>query len=59
MWPPERLLNIFVQRFKKVLRNVSVLKPHGCLVMSDPICEQPMNDTLRNDAQLRALCLSK
>ena len=35
-----------------------VLKPHGRLVMSDPICEQPMNETLRNDAQLRALCLS-
>ena len=35
-----------------------VLKPHGRLVMSDPICEQPMNETLRNDDRLRALCLS-
>lgn len=35
-----------------------VLKPHGRLVMSDPTCEQPMNDTLRNDSRLRALCLS-
>ena len=35
-----------------------VLKPHGRLVMSDPTCEQPMNDTLRNDERLRALCLS-
>lgn len=35
-----------------------VLKPHGRLVMSDPVCEQPMNDTLRNDNRLRALCLS-
>ena len=35
-----------------------VLKPHGKLVMSDPTCEQPMNDELRNDARLRALCLS-
>ena len=35
-----------------------VLKPHGRLVMSDPICEQPMNDALRNDDRLRALCLS-
>ena len=26
--------------------------------MSDPICEQPMNETLRNDERLRALCLS-
>ena len=35
-----------------------VLKPHGRLVMSDPTCEQPMNDELRNDDRLRALCLS-
>jgi hypothetical protein len=34
------------------------LKPYGRLVMSDPTCEQPMNDTLRNDDHLRALCLS-
>ncbi len=26
--------------------------------MSDPICEQPMNSTLREDERLRALCLS-
>ena len=35
-----------------------VLKPHGRLVMSDPTCEQPMSQNLRNDARLRALCLS-
>jgi hypothetical protein len=35
-----------------------ILKPHGRLVMSDPTCEQPMNDALRNDDRLRALCLS-
>ncbi len=35
-----------------------VLKPHGRLVMSDPTCEQQMNETLREDARLRALCLS-
>ncbi|GAA3636340.1 hypothetical protein GCM10022397_22450 [Flavivirga jejuensis] len=35
-----------------------VLKPHGRLVMSDSTCEQPMNDELRNDGRLRALCLS-
>jgi len=35
-----------------------VLKPHGRLIMSDPTCEQTMNETLREDARLRALCLS-
>lgn len=35
-----------------------VLKPHGKLVMSDPTCEQEMNEELRNDERLRALCLS-
>ena len=35
-----------------------VLKPHGKLVMSDPTCEQEMNEVLRNDDRLRALCLS-
>ena len=35
-----------------------VLKPHGRLVMSDPTCEQPMSDELRNDERLRALCLT-
>ncbi|WP_224485205.1 arsenosugar biosynthesis arsenite methyltransferase ArsM [Robertkochia aurantiaca] len=35
-----------------------VLKPHGRLVMSDPTCEQPIGENLRNDERLRALCLS-
>ncbi len=35
-----------------------VLKPRGRLVLSDPICEQDMPETLREDADLRALCLS-
>ena len=35
-----------------------VLKPHGRLVMSDPTCEQPINQSLRKDDRLRALCLS-
>ncbi|RYE95383.1 MAG: SAM-dependent methyltransferase, partial [Oxalobacteraceae bacterium] len=35
-----------------------ILKPHGRLVMSDPVCEQPMSDELRNDDRLRALCLT-
>ncbi len=54
------LFNIFKQdELKQALKEMyRVLKPHGRLVMSDPICEQPMNDTLRNDETLRALCLS-
>ena len=54
------LFNIFkVEELKKALQEMyRVLKPHGRLVMSDPICEQPMNDNLRNDERLRALCLS-
>ena len=35
-----------------------VLKPHGRLVMSDPTCEEEISENLRNDEQLRALCLS-
>ena len=54
------LFNIFkteelTQALKEMYR---VLKPHGRLVMSDPTCEQEMNDELRNDERLRALCLS-
>jgi ubiquinone/menaquinone biosynthesis C-methylase UbiE len=54
------LFNIFkAEDLKKALQEMyRVLKPHGRLVMSDPTCEQPMNDTLRNDDHLRALCLS-
>ena len=54
------LFNIFkVEELKKALEEMyRVLKPHGRLVMSDPICEQPMNETLREDERLRALCLS-
>ena len=54
------LFNIFKEDdLKKALEEMyRVLKPHGRLVMSDPTCEQPMNDTLRNDDRLRALCLS-
>lgn len=35
-----------------------VLKPHGRLVLSDPVCEQIMPENLRHDDKLRALCLS-
>ena len=52
-------LDGFAEDLKKAIAEMySVLKPHGRLVMSDPTCEQPMNDELRNDERLRALCLS-
>jgi SAM-dependent methyltransferase len=35
-----------------------VLKPGGRLVLSDPVCAAPMPAALRDDARLRALCLS-
>jgi SAM-dependent methyltransferase len=54
------LFNIFkTEDLKKALQEMyRVLKPHGRLVMSDPTCEQEMNENLRNDDHLRALCLS-
>lgn len=54
------LFNIFKEDdLKQAMEEMyRVLKPHGRLVMSDPTCEQPMNETLRNDERLRALCLS-
>ena len=54
------LFNIFKKEDlqKAIAEMYRVLKPHGRLVMSDPICDQPMNDALRNDDRLRALCLS-
>ena len=54
------LFNIFkAEDLKKALQEMyRVLKPNGRLVMSDPTCEQEMNETLRNDDHLRALCLS-
>ncbi|APG60547.1 arsenosugar biosynthesis arsenite methyltransferase ArsM [Christiangramia salexigens] len=54
------LFNIFkTEELTKALKEMyRVLKPHGRLVMSDPTCEQEMNDELRNDERLRALCLS-
>lgn len=54
------LFNIFKEEdLQKAIEEMHrVLKPHGRLVMSDPTCEQPMNDNLRNDDRLRALCLS-
>lgn len=54
------LFNIFkAEDLKKAIQEMyRVLKPHGRLVMSDPTCEQPMNEKLKNDEQLRAMCLS-
>lgn len=54
------LFNIFkAEDLKKAVSEMyRVLKPQGRLVMSDPICEQPMNQELRENDRLRALCLS-
>jgi SAM-dependent methyltransferase len=54
------LFNIFkTEELKKAIAEMfRVLKPHGRLVMSDPTCEQPMSHELRENEQLRALCLS-
>jgi SAM-dependent methyltransferase len=35
-----------------------VLKPHGRLILSDPVCETLMPDHLKKDERLRALCLT-
>lgn len=54
------LFNIFEEtELKKALTEMyRVLKPRGRLVLSDPTCEQPMPEGLKQDARLRALCLS-
>lgn len=54
------LFNIFkTEELKKAIAEMfRVLKPHGRLIMSDPTCEQPISDELRENEQLRALCLS-
>ncbi len=54
------MFNIFKSEdLKRAIEEMyRVLKPHGKLVMSDPTCEQQMNDVLREDDRLRALCLS-
>lgn len=54
------LFNIFkAEELKQALQEMyRVLKPHGRLVMSDPICDQTMPDHLKEDEKLRALCLS-
>lgn len=54
------LFNIFkTEDLKKALAEMyRVLKPHGRLILSDPVCEQPMPEQLQADEELRALCLS-
>lgn len=54
------LFNIFTHDdlIKAIAEMYRVLKPHGRLVLSDPICEQAMPENLKNDDTLRALCLS-
>ncbi|EAR16979.1 arsenosugar biosynthesis arsenite methyltransferase ArsM [Robiginitalea biformata] len=54
------LFNIFKEEDLRlaVAEMYRVLKPRGRLVMSDPVCDTPLSQTLRNDDRLRALCLS-
>ena len=54
------LFNIFkAEDLKQALHEMyRVLKPHGRLVLSDPICEQRMPQQLQDDEELRALCLT-
>lgn len=54
------LFNIFHEAdLKKALEEMyRVLKPHGRLVLSDPIAQQAMPENLKGDERLRALCLS-
>lgn len=54
------LFNIFkVEDLKRALSEMyRVLQPNGRLIMSDPICETRMPESLLEDARLRAECLS-
>lgn len=54
------LFNIFHDdELECALRDMyRVLKPHGKLVLSDPVTEYEIPSALKNDERLRALCLS-
>jgi len=54
------LFNIFNHEdlSKALAEMYRVLKPHGRLVLSDPVSEDVMPESLKNDEKLRALCLS-
>lgn len=54
------LFNIFEKEdLKQALKEVyRVLKPHGRLVLSDPVCEQIIPQHLKDDDKLRAFCIS-
>jgi len=54
------LFNIFTKSdLKQALKEMyRVLKPNGRLVLSDPVTEDPMPESLKQDEKLRALCLS-
>jgi SAM-dependent methyltransferase len=54
------LFNIFHDReLERALSEMyRVLKPHGRLILSDPVCESPMPEGLKRDERLRALCLT-
>ena len=54
------LFNIFHERdLNRALSETHrVLKPHGRLILSDPVCQSPMPERLRKDDKLRALCLT-
>ena len=54
------LFNIFHDEdLEKALKEMyRVLKEHGRLVLSDPVCQRSIPENLKSDERLRALCLS-
>jgi SAM-dependent methyltransferase len=54
------LFNIFrdAELQRALAEMYRVLRPRGRLLLSDPICEQPIPERLRRDERLRAMCLT-